>query len=99
MKTYIFRDLCRSFALALVLTCGFTACAQGPATFRVTNQCSKEVKTFSVFTPRATPRVMGNTTHSWNPMKRNKSRMGKRRKSLWDWSTNGRRVSRGLIVR
>lgn len=98
MKTYIFRDLCRSFALALVLTCGFAACAQGPATRSVVNVCSGEVKTKVDYKVVKTARLLGNTNHTRPNTNPNAVWRQGRRVSLLAWSPFKARTPRAWLV-
>lgn len=98
MKTYILRDLVRSFALALLLTCGVAACAQGPARATVVNKCSGEVKT-KVFTKAVkTPHIVGTTNYVRPNRNPNAVWRQGRRVSLLSWSSFKPRTPRAWVV-
>ena len=99
MKTYIARDLFRSLFIAAALTfVGASAFGQGPTRALVVT-CSGEVKTEVLRSLVATPRFVGTCDYVRPARKRNKSRVGNRRCSLFDWSSTGRRVPRAWIAR
>ena len=100
MKTYIARDLFKSLFIAACLTlAGATAFGQGPARTTTTNRCSGEVKTQVLRNIVATPRFVGTCDYVRPSRKRNRSRVGNRRVSLFDWSSKGKRVPRAWIAR
>lgn len=98
MKTYIFRDLCRSFALALLLTCGVAACAQGPARATVVNKCTGEVKTKVFNKTPETPRFVGSTNYVRPNRNPNAVWRQGRRVSLLAWNPFKARTPRAWVV-
>lgn len=98
MKTYILRDLCRSFALALVLTAGLAACAQGPARGTVVNKCTGEVKTKVFYKAPATPHIVGTTSYVRPNRNPNAVWRQGRRVNLLQWNPFKPRTPRAWIV-
>ena len=99
MNTYIARDLFRSLFIAAVLTfVGANAFGQGPTRALVVT-CSGEVKTEVLRNIVATPRFVGTCDYVRPARKRNRSRIGNRKVSLFDWSSKGKRVPRAWIAR
>ena len=96
MNTYIFRDLVRSFALAIVLTAGLSCCAQ--STYTTQNRCSGEVKVRHSYNVVKTPSVIGTYLHIWPNRNPQASFRRNRRVLLLNWSSTKPRVRRSSIV-